>query len=190
MALRWSTSRVLGAEPMINFNQLRVFYHTANCLSFTKAAEELFITQPAITAQARLFEDQLGLKLFKRKRRRVYLTDEGKVLPECARKIFQYEKELRNVVDEMRQLKRGILRLGTVKPHALHVMPFVIAKFHGIYTHIRNYLDGGSSLNMIYSLLDFKNELAIVSKVVDHLDVCFNSLSKLELVVILAPTTT
>lgn len=52
---------------MINLNQLRAFYQTAKHLSFTDAANELCITQPAVTSQVRLFEEQLDLRLFKKR---------------------------------------------------------------------------------------------------------------------------
>ena len=60
---------------MLNFNQIRVFYHVAKNLSFTMAAKELFITQPAVTAQIKAFEDCSNLKLYKRRGRNIYLTD-------------------------------------------------------------------------------------------------------------------
>ena len=56
---------------MINLNQLRAFYQAAKHLSFTKAAKELYITQPAVTSQVKLFEDSLDIKLFKKKAGRV-----------------------------------------------------------------------------------------------------------------------
>ena len=63
---------------MINFNQLRVFYQAAKNMNFTEAAKELFITQPAVTAHIRLFEDYSNLKLFQKRGRKIFLTDEGK----------------------------------------------------------------------------------------------------------------
>ena len=96
---------------MINLNQLRIFYHAAKRLNFTKAAESLFITQPAVTAQVKHLETHCNLKLFKKKGRQVYLTDEGVTLYEYARKLFEYEKEIEDAIEDMRELKRGILRL-------------------------------------------------------------------------------
>ena len=108
---------------MLNFNQLRVFYQAAKKLNFTAAANELFITQPAVTFQVKSFEEYCDLKLFKKKGRRVYLTVEGKSLLEFAERIFQYEKEIENAIDEMRKLKRGLLRLGTTKSYSRYIMP-------------------------------------------------------------------
>jgi len=172
---------------MINLNQLRVFCQAAKCENFTLAAKKLFITQPAVTAQIKMFEDQCNLKLFKKKGRNIYLTDEGKTLYDYARKIFEWEKEIENLIDDMRDLKRGTLRLGVNKTYARYFMPFVITGFREAYPHIKINLDEGSSLDMIYSLVDLRNELAVIAKVGDHPNVCFIPFSQEEIVLILAP---
>ena len=172
---------------MLNFNQLRVFYQAAKNLNFTVAAGKLFITQPAVTAQIKAFEEFCNLKLFKKRGRHVYLTDEGRTLFEYARTIFQYEKQIENAIDEMRQLKRGILRLGTTKTYARYFMPFLISGFHRTYPRILIHLDEGSSLDMIHSLLDLQNEVAVIARVVDDPAVHFIPFSQEEMVIITAP---
>ena len=172
---------------MLNFNQLRVFYHAAKNLNFTAAAGELFITQPAVTFQVKTFEEYCSLKLFKKRGRKVYLTDQGRVLYEYADKIFKYEKEIECVIDEMRELKRGILSLGTTKTYARFFMPLMITTFHQNYPNIKIQLNEGSSLDMILSLLDFKNEVAVIARAVDHPEVNFYPFSQEEMAVIVAP---
>jgi len=172
---------------MLNFNQLRVFYHAAAYQNYTVASKKLCITQPAVTAQIKLFESNCNLKLFKKKGRRIYLTDEGKDLYEYAKKIFEYEREVENAIEDMRELKRGVLRLGTTKVYARYFMPSLLAAFHKTYPHIKIHLDEGSSLDMSQSLLEFKNELAVVAKVEDNPHVVFSPFSQEELVVIVAP---
>jgi len=172
---------------MINFNRLRVFYQAAKYLNFTRAAENLCITQPAVTAHLKLFEDNCNLKLFKKKGKRIYLTDEGQTLYEYARRVFEYEKEIDGVIEDMRKLKRGILRLGTTKTYARYFMPFLISRFREDYPHIKIHLDEGSSLDMNNSLLDFSNELAIIAMAGDNPDICFIPFSQEELIVVLSP---
>ena len=172
---------------MINFNQLRDFYQVAKNLNFTVAANKLYITQPAVSAQIKLFEDYCKLKLFKKKGRKIYLTDEGEALYSYARKIFEYEREIESAIEDMRELKRGILRLGTTKTYARYFMPSLISTFHDAYPHIKINLDEGSSLDMTNSLLDFGNELAIIAKVEENPDICFIPFSQEEMLVILSP---
>jgi DNA-binding transcriptional LysR family regulator len=170
---------------MLNFNQLRVFYYAAKNLNFTAAANELFITQPAVTFQIKAFEDYCSLKLFKKRGRRIFLTDEGTALYEYAGKIFEYEKEIINVIDDMRELKRGVLSLGTTKAYARYFMPLMISTFHENYPNIKIQLDEGSSLDMIYGLLDLKIEVAVIAKPVDHPEISFFPFSQEEMVIVI-----
>ena len=172
---------------MINFNQLRVFYQAAKNMNFTEAAKELFITQPAVTAHIRLFEDYSNLKLFQKRGRKIFLTDEGKALYEYTRKIFEYEKEIEDLIDDLKKLKRGVLRLGTSKSYARYHMYLLVTNFRRVYPHIKINLDEGSSLDIIHSLLDLKNEMAVIAKVEDNPDICFLPFSREEVVLILAP---
>ena len=172
---------------MLNFNQFRIFYHAAKNLNFTRAAGELFITQPAVTAQVKSFEEYCNLKLFKKKGRKIYLTDEGRSLFEFAETIFKYEKEIENAIDDMRELKRGVLSLGTTKAYARYFMPTMITTFHQNYPNIKIQLNEGSSLDMIHSLLDFKIEVAVIARAEDNRRVNFFPFSREEMAVIVAP---
>ena len=169
---------------MLNFNQLRAFHCAAKHLSFTVAAKTLFVTQPAVTAQIKALEERLDLKLFKKKGRSIYLTEEGKALFEHTRKIFKYEKEIESAVDDLKELKRGILRIGTTKTYARYFMPSMLSSFHKDYPHIKIHLDEGSSSDMIDSLIDVRNEVAVVAKTTDTPEVKFIPFSQEELVVI------
>ena len=171
---------------MLNFNQFRVFYYAAKNLNFTVAAGELFITQPAVTSQIKSFEEFCSLKLFKKRGRRIYLTDEGKSLYGYAAKIFKYEKEIENVIDDMRELKRGILSLGTTKAYARYFMPLMISTFHQSYPNIKIQLNEGSSLDMIHSLLNFKIEVAVIARTEDNPEVNFFPFSQEEMAVIVS----
>jgi DNA-binding transcriptional LysR family regulator len=173
---------------MMNLNQLRVFYEAARTGSFTSAAKKLCITQPAVTAQIKTFEDQCNLKLFKKKGRSLYLSEEGSALYEYAKRIFEYEKEVEDAIEEMRKLKRGTLRLGTSKAYARYFMPFLISSFHEAFPHIKVHLDEGSSMDILRSLLELKNEVAVIAKVEEDPNVTFLPFKRDELILILAPT--
>jgi DNA-binding transcriptional LysR family regulator len=170
---------------MLNFNQLRVFYFAAKNLNFTRAANALYITQPAVTAQIKSFEAFCNLKLFKKRGRKIYLTHEGKSLYIYAQKIFKYEKEIENVIEDMRELKRGILSLGTTKAYARYFMPLMITTFHKNYPNIKIQLNEGSSLEMTNSLLDFKIEVAVIAKAEDNAEIKLFPFSQEEMAVIL-----
>jgi len=91
-------------------------------------------------------------------------------------------------IEDMRELKRGVLRLGTSKTYARYFMPFLITSFRNAFPHVKIHLDEGSSFDVMHSLLDFRNEVAVIARVEDNPDVCFIPFSQEELVLILAPT--
>jgi DNA-binding transcriptional LysR family regulator len=173
---------------MINLNQLRAFYQAAKCQNVSLAAKQLFVSQPAVTAQIKLFEDNCGLKLFKKKGRNLYLTDEGKTLFNYARRIFEYERKIEDAVGQMKELKKGSLRLGSARTYARYFMPFLLTGFRDAYPHIKIHFDEGSSLEMIHSLIDLKNEVVIIAKAEDHPNIAFIPFSREELVLILPPS--
>jgi len=171
----------------MNLNQFRNFYYAAKHLNFTRAAEELFISQPAITVQVKAFESVCGFRLFKKRGRKIWLTDEGRILFELAQKVFTLEKEIENTVEDLRKLKKGVLRIGTTKAYARYFMPSMLSSFISKHPDIKVELNEGSSLDMTRSLLDFKNEVAIIAKAGDVPRIEYIPFSHEEMTVILAP---
>jgi LysR family transcriptional regulator, low CO2-responsive transcriptional regulator len=172
---------------MLNFNQFRVFYYAAKHLNFTRAAADLFISQPAVTAQMKAFEDYCGFKVFKKKGRKNWLTDEGKSLFEYASAVFALEKDIEGTVDDMRLLNRGVLRIGTTKAYARYFMPLMLSTFHGKYPKIKIELNEGSSHEMALSLLEFKNEVVVIAKTGDIDGIQYIPFSQEEMVLVTAP---
>lgn len=172
---------------MINFNQLRVFYQAARDQNFTLAAKRLFITQPAVTAQIKFLEEYCNLTLFKKRGRHVFLTEEGRTLYRYAKRIFDYEKEIDDAIEEMRDLSKGTLRLGTTKAYARYLMPFLITRFHKAHTGVKINLAEGSSRHITYSLVNLINELAVIARAEDHPDVCFTPFCHEKILPILPP---
>ncbi|MBI5445302.1 MAG: LysR family transcriptional regulator [Deltaproteobacteria bacterium] len=148
---------------MINFNQLRFFYEAAKCQNFSLAARNLCVTQPAVTAQIRSLEELVELPLFKRRGRRMALSEAGALLFQHAHEVFELEKKMERVLGEMRELKRGLLKVGTTRTYARYLMPDLIARFRASYPQIKIILEEGSSSEVCRSLLELRNELAVVA---------------------------
>jgi len=147
----------------MNLNQLRVFYITAMELNFSKAAERLFISQPAVSLHIKNLEEHLNIKLFNKAGNRIYLTEPGHILLDYARKIFELENQAEKALKELSELKKGSIHIGTTKTYARYLMPGFISKFHSRFPNISITLNEGSSLEMIQSLFSLHNELAIVA---------------------------
>lgn len=171
---------------MINLNQLRAFYTVAKNGSYTIAAEKLFISQPAVTAQIKLFEKYHDLSLFKKQRRKLILTHIGNILFEKARLIFDIEDEVENTLTQVKELNLGILELGCTKAYAEHIMPSIISVFHRAYPNIKIILEEGSSMAIINNLLEFKNEVVVVAQMeVNVPRIRFIPFSQEEIVIVL-----
>jgi DNA-binding transcriptional LysR family regulator len=170
---------------MINLHHLRIFYSVVKRMSYTRAANDLFISQPAVTNQIRAFEEQLGLKLFQRKSHKLLLTEEGKLLYEYARRLFDLEVEIEKVVKDLKGLNAGVVSLGTSRTYSHTFLHLLISHFHRFYPHIVVKVDEAGSLDVIQRLLDFQNEMVICAKVEENPDVCFIPFCREELLVVL-----
>lgn len=115
---------------MINFTfrQLRIFEAVARHLSFTRASEELHLTQPAVSMQIKQLEEHVGVPLFEQIRKQIYLTDAGHEVYRYCNAISAQLTELEMVLDEMKGLTRGRLTIA-VASTANYFAPKLIASF-------------------------------------------------------------
>lgn len=109
--------------------QLRYFVSAARQLHFSRAAEELYISQPSLSLQIGRLEAELGTPLFHRQGRRVTLTDAGQALLPFAERILEQEAEARRVVQQVKGLERGRLSLCALPALDQHLLPPWLARF-------------------------------------------------------------
>jgi DNA-binding transcriptional LysR family regulator len=168
----------------LNINQLKIFYISGKWQSFSAAAEELFLSQPAVTMQIRALESYFNMKLFHRHGRRMELTEAGRVLFGYAQKIFDLAAKAERTIWELKDLETGTLKIGTTKTYAKHFMPFLISTFQESHPGVHVILSEGSSAEIANSLIVHKNELGLIarSKYPPQLKVC--SLRREELVLV------
>jgi len=121
----------------IELRHLRYFLAVAETAHFTKAAAKLHVTQPTLSQQVRDLEGQLGLQLFDRTGRAVKLTEAGEALLPHARRVFRQLDEAQGALDELRGLKRGLLRVGIVQTVNACVIPEIVARFSEAHTGVR-----------------------------------------------------
>lgn len=118
--------------PM-NLYRLRIFLAVARRLSYSRAAEDLFISQPAVSRHVDALEKELGTQLLGQTGNRVYLTESGRLVYSYAQKLFGVEEELDRALAELKHLKRGYLRLGASSTPGIYLLPPVIACFQERY---------------------------------------------------------
>ena len=117
----------------MNFDQLRGFLETAREKSFTRAAEKLFRTQPAVSLQIKSLEDELGQRLLERHGKRVSLTEAGRLLFNRAEQIFSIVDVIRSDMSGLGKLKTGRLTIGTSDTNCAYVLPAVVEAFRISY---------------------------------------------------------
>ncbi len=116
--------------------RLQVFQTVARLLSFTKAAEELHMTQPAVTFQVRQLEEQFNTRLFDRTHNRISLTEAGQRVYECANRIFELYSEMDNAVRELTGDISGVLILGASSTIAEYMLPELLGDFKKEYPDV------------------------------------------------------
>lgn len=147
---------------MLNFGHT-VFFEVATHLSFSKAAEALYISQPAITKHIQTLEKQYKVSLFERKGNSVSLTAEGKILLEYVVRGRELERQLEFDITGQKNLHiaKGSLTLGTSTTISLYVIPPVFSAFHRQYPNFELTLVNRNSENILKALLDHEIDLAI-----------------------------
>ena len=120
----------------INYECYRIFYHVATSGSISKAAEELLISQPAVTWQIKSLEVQLGITLFIRTKKGVILTDEGKILFHYVKKGVESFSNGENALTNLKNLDYGVIRIGASTTVSKHVLMPYLAHFHEKYPNI------------------------------------------------------
>ncbi len=151
-------------EDSLNLKQLEAFYLVIKRGSYTRAAEELNVTQPAVTIQVKSLEKNLSLRLVQQIGKRTQLTEAGELLYQYAEKIFELAGEAEERMRDFKKLMRGTLRIGTTKNYARYIMPSLLSEFQKRFPRIKVILDEGNSEDMARSVFEKKNELAFISQ--------------------------
>ena len=117
--------------------RLKVFHTVASRSSFTKASEELNISQPAVTKHIKEIENQLNTKLFDRKGTTIQLTPSGKILFEYAGKIRNVYRDLEFEINQINKQHKGKLIIGASTTVAQYILPEILARFNSYYKDIK-----------------------------------------------------
>lgn len=153
-----------AADTPLNFHQLYIFYTVASHNSFSRAAEALDITQPAVSIQVQELEKSLGATLFHRRVRVLRLTQAGEMVLAYAQQIFSLSQRLVDSVQELQGLKTGRLMLGASTTPGEFVLPLPIGQFRRLYPGIRVELSIGNTRAIIQRILSGEVDLGMVGE--------------------------
>jgi len=163
--------------------QLEVFEAIARLGSFTRAAEEMFLTQPTVSMQIKKLSDAIGLPLFEQVGKKVFLTDAGRELHKTCREIFKHFSHFEMAVADLKGMKQGSLRLAVVTT-AKYFAPRLLGPFCQEYPGIQVSLKVSNRERVLERLADNLDDLYILGQPPEEVDAVAESFLDNPLVVL------
>ncbi|MDD7569768.1 MAG: HTH-type transcriptional regulator CysB [[Actinobacillus] rossii] len=150
----------------MKIQQLRYVVEIANQnLNVTEAANALYTSQPGISKQVRLLEDELGLEIFERNGKHIKsITPAGKKIISIARELLVKTQAIRAIAEEYTQPNHGVLRIATTNTQARYMLPAVIEKFSKQYPDVSLHVHQGSPNQLYDALLSGEVDFAITTE--------------------------
>ncbi len=167
--------------------RLKVFHTVAKLLSFTKAAEALHMTQPAVTFQVRQLEEYFNTRLFDRTHNRVNLTPAGERVAEFAERIFDLYAEMENSVRDLTGEISGALTIGASTTIAEYMLPALLGEFKNKYPDINLRLKVSNSEGIVSMVEHNVIDLGVVESPVSNKNLIVEVCHDDQLVVIAEP---
>ncbi|MCB1480539.1 MAG: LysR family transcriptional regulator [Rhodobiaceae bacterium] len=143
----------------MRYVQLRAFHYVAVCGGFSRAAEELLLTQPAISDQVRKLEEEYDVLLFNRHKKQVTLTEAGEKLLVITRKLFDNEQQALELLTESRALRSGTLRIVA---DAAHHLLQVLGRFRESFPGAKVIVWAGNSDSVVQSLYNYDADIGVL----------------------------
>ena len=153
---------------MLDIHQLAIFTKVAELKSFSRAAQEMYLTQPTISQHMTSLESYLGTKLFDRLGKEIALTKAGEVLYRYAKQIIALRGEAQQALEHFLGKKSGHLVLGASTIPGEYILPPLLGTFKKQYPEIRITLKIGDTEEIVDALLNHKIELGIIGAKISH----------------------
>lgn len=162
----------------------KVFMTVAKNLSISKAAEELFISQPAVTNHIKELENKLNIALFDRKGNKIYLTKAGEITYGHLKEIRENYNNLEYDLQRLNDTHKGIINIGASSTISQYLLPRVIAAFWKRYPNIEIYMLNGNSIEMEQKLSEHEIDLALVENKTSKSNIQYNDFMDDEIVAV------
>src|ERR1700760_1594138 len=171
----------------LTLRQMRVFAAVAPTLSFTGAARELHLTQPAVSQQVKLLEEEVGLPLFEQIGRKVHLAPAGAELLRYTEQAMELLRQAGGALSAVRVLKGGVLKLGAVST-AKYFAPSLLSAFTPAYPEVTIKFAVGNREEIIQQLAANEIDLVIMGRPPRELETVAEPFAKHPLVIVASPT--
>ena len=147
----------------MEMNQLEFFRKVVEEGSFSKAAERVYRTQPAVSIAIRRLEEEIGAPLFERSQKTPALTDVGQLVYDYAKRILSLRDQALDGVAELKSLKRGRVRIGANESTSHYLLPQIILDYRKRYPQVKVEIFGHSSDHLSREVLDGKVDFALMA---------------------------
>ncbi len=181
-----ATARARTMAPM-DIHDLRVFAEVARTLHYTRAAQALGLTQPAISARIAALERSLGTRLLTRSGRGMRLTAAGEVLSREAHAVLERVEAARRAVEEVQGLVRGRVRVGASSTPGAYLVPVAAARFTKAHPGVSLEVRVGNTLQMEEAILRGDLHVAVVGGHLASRDVSAEPICEDEILLFVAP---
>jgi DNA-binding transcriptional LysR family regulator len=148
----------------VNFNHLKVFWAVAKNLNYTRAAEELYLSQSTVSIQVKKLEEELGIELLEQLGKKIYLTQAGVSLLSYASRIFTLATEAEFTIQELKGIRSGRLVIGASTTPGIYFLPAIIGSFQTIYPNLEVSLEISNTHTVQEQLLLNQLDLGVVGE--------------------------
>ena len=171
----------------MDFDQLETFLEVARLSSFSRAAEKRFRTQPAISAQIRALEEEIGARILDRSGGKVSITAAGKLFQKYAEDTLDARKAVLTAIAETERVPRGEIIVGANEGTCLHILPEVFAQFKKQYPDVAVNIKSADYAKILDSVIDNSVDFGVVSMPVTDPRLTVVLIHRDELVIIVPP---
>ena len=171
----------------MNLNQLKIFYYAAKNGNLSTAANELFITQPAVTKGIQRLQEHYEMKFVDFVGKKLMLTDAGEVLYQIAEKIFEMEKQADESIRDFQQRKKGQIRILSSESFGDYYLPHIIIPFSKAYPLIRVSMNILPTEQVVEKTASLNCDLGFISYPVEHHKLLVKEILEDKLVIIAVP---
>ena len=170
----------------VTFRQLRLLEAVARHSSFTRASEELHLTQPAVSTQIKQLEEEVGMPLFEQMGKKIFLTEAGKEVYAFSRTIAQQFRDIESVLDDMKGVKRGTLAL-TVTSTGKYFAPYLLAAFLNRHPGTQVHLEVTNREEVVNQLHENIPDMVVMGTPPDNIELDAQAFMQNPLVIIAPP---
>lgn len=171
----------------LTFRQLQIFDAVARHLSFSRASQELHLTQPAVSMQIRQLEDSIGMPVVEHLGKKIYLTQAGETLCQHARAIFRELRETREALESLREGMCGRLDIAIVST-AKYFAPLLLSRFCELHPQVQLKLTVNNRETILQKLVANEVDMVIMGQSPEGMDLVSKPFAENSLLIVANPS--